>query len=342
MAEERLLARTPDGELMRRAAFGLAVEPAKLLAERVGTVPGAGSCCWSAQATTAATHCGPGLSCAGGSRGDGRAARAGPCARRPGWPRCAGPAAGSRRGRFAVVRAADLVVDGIVGLSATARSGRTPPSWSAEVTAPILAVDLPSGVDPDTGAVDRSRGGRHVTVTFGARKPGHVLPPAPCTRGRRAWSTSACGRNSASPTCTRLDRGGRRRHLAGARPERRQVHPGRDRHRCRLGELSRRGRAGHGRRGARHVRHGPLRRHRGRRRPGAVAGGRRHRIGRRRRPRAGLGGRPRPRHRPGRRDVLCTPCSAADVPVCADADAITLLAKYPDLWDARDPAPRWC
>jgi ADP-dependent NAD(P)H-hydrate dehydratase / NAD(P)H-hydrate epimerase len=28
---------------------------------------------------------------------------------------------------------------------------------------------------------------------------------------------------------------------------------------------------------------------------------------------------------------------AAGVPVCADADAITLLATHPDLWDARDP-----
>jgi hydroxyethylthiazole kinase-like uncharacterized protein yjeF len=28
---------------------------------------------------------------------------------------------------------------------------------------------------------------------------------------------------------------------------------------------------------------------------------------------------------------------AADVPVCADADAITLLAEHPELWDAREP-----
>jgi hydroxyethylthiazole kinase-like uncharacterized protein yjeF len=35
-------------------------------------------------------------------------------------------------------------------------------------------------------------------------------------------------------------------------------------------------------------------------------------------------------------DVLRT-VLAAGVPVCADADAITLLANHPDLWDARDP-----
>jgi hydroxyethylthiazole kinase-like uncharacterized protein yjeF len=28
---------------------------------------------------------------------------------------------------------------------------------------------------------------------------------------------------------------------------------------------------------------------------------------------------------------------SAGVPVCADADAITLLARHPELWDARDP-----
>jgi hydroxyethylthiazole kinase-like uncharacterized protein yjeF len=35
-------------------------------------------------------------------------------------------------------------------------------------------------------------------------------------------------------------------------------------------------------------------------------------------------------------DVLRTVLGAG-VPVCADADAITMLAQHPDLWDARDP-----
>jgi hydroxyethylthiazole kinase-like uncharacterized protein yjeF len=39
---------------------------------------------------------------------------------------------------------------------------------------------------------------------------------------------------------------------------------------------------------------------------------------------------------PAARDVLRT-VLAADVPVCADADAITLLAEHPELWDAREP-----
>jgi len=32
----------------------------------------------------------------------------------------------------------------------------------------------------------------------------------------------------------------------------------------------------------------------------------------------------------------------AGVPVCADADATTLIAHNPELLDARDPDTRWC
>lgn len=72
---------------------------------------------------------------------------------------------------------AELVIDGIVGLS-----GRGPLRVPAEslvrsTRAPILAVDLPSGVDPDTGAVDGPAVSAEVTVTFACRKPAHVLSP---------------------------------------------------------------------------------------------------------------------------------------------------------------------
>ncbi|MDQ2707779.1 MAG: bifunctional ADP-dependent NAD(P)H-hydrate dehydratase/NAD(P)H-hydrate epimerase, partial [Actinomycetota bacterium] len=39
-AEDVLLARTPEGALMRRAAFGLALEALRLLRERTGVVTG--------------------------------------------------------------------------------------------------------------------------------------------------------------------------------------------------------------------------------------------------------------------------------------------------------------
>jgi hydroxyethylthiazole kinase-like uncharacterized protein yjeF len=50
----------------------------------------------------------------------------------------------------------------------------------AGITAPILAVDLPSGVDPNTGAVDGPAVHADVTVTFGARKPVHALNTTHC------------------------------------------------------------------------------------------------------------------------------------------------------------------
>jgi hydroxyethylthiazole kinase-like uncharacterized protein yjeF len=45
---------------------------------------------------------------------------------------------------------------------------------------PVLAVDLPSGVDPDTGAVDGPAVTATATVTFGALKPVHVLAAWRC------------------------------------------------------------------------------------------------------------------------------------------------------------------
>ncbi|HXV91838.1 MAG TPA: NAD(P)H-hydrate dehydratase, partial [Pseudonocardia sp.] len=86
-------------------------------------------------------------------------------------------------GAEAALAGADLVVDGVVGIS-----GRGPlrDPAAALVAAveragvPILAVDLPSGVDPDTGRVEGPAVTATETVTFGARKPVHVLSAARC------------------------------------------------------------------------------------------------------------------------------------------------------------------
>jgi len=82
---------------------------------------------------------------------------------------------------------ADLVVDGVLG---TGSSG-APRGPAAEAIAaangagaPVVAVDIPSGVDGATGAVAGEAVTAVVTVTFQAAKPGHVLAPGSQRAGR--------------------------------------------------------------------------------------------------------------------------------------------------------------
>ncbi|GAA3841836.1 bifunctional ADP-dependent NAD(P)H-hydrate dehydratase/NAD(P)H-hydrate epimerase [Saccharothrix violaceirubra] len=162
-AEER--APVAESVLMRRAAFGTATVALSMLdgRRRVGLLVGAGN-------------------------NGGDALWAGYFLRRRGvrvYAVLLAPERAHRAGLAAFRRAGgrvvdllpevDLVVDGIVGLSG--RGGLRPDAVAhvERVTAPILAVDLPSGLDADTGAAS----GRHVraavTVTFGCLKPVHAL-----------------------------------------------------------------------------------------------------------------------------------------------------------------------
>ncbi len=50
--------------------------------------------------------------------------------------------------------------------------------------APVVAVDLPSGVDPDTGEISGPHVHADVTVTFGSFKPCLLVPPASHVAGR--------------------------------------------------------------------------------------------------------------------------------------------------------------
>jgi hydroxyethylthiazole kinase-like uncharacterized protein yjeF len=75
---------------------------------------------------------------------------------------------------------AHLVLDGIVGLSGRGALRPAAARLVAAVRAPIIAVDSPSGVDPDTGAVDGPAVTATETVTFGAYKPVHLLTPYRC------------------------------------------------------------------------------------------------------------------------------------------------------------------
>jgi hydroxyethylthiazole kinase-like uncharacterized protein yjeF len=82
---------------------------------------------------------------------------------------------------------ADLVLDGLLG---TGSSGAPRGAVAEAVTAagaaeaPVVAVDIPSGVDGATGEVATDAVRAAVTVTFQAVKPGHVLPPGSGHVGR--------------------------------------------------------------------------------------------------------------------------------------------------------------
>ena len=74
--------------------------------------------------------------------------------------------------------ATDLVIDGVVGISG---SGALRPD-AAEVFdsadaagIPVVAVDIPSGIDVHTGAADGPHVRAALTVTFGGLKPVHAL-----------------------------------------------------------------------------------------------------------------------------------------------------------------------
>jgi len=76
---------------------------------------------------------------------------------------------------------ADLVVDGILGIGG--RGGLRPDAarlaaLAGDSRGVVVAVDLPSGVEADSGEVRGAAVRADVTVTFGAHKPGLLIDPA--------------------------------------------------------------------------------------------------------------------------------------------------------------------
>ena len=186
--EAGLLARTPEDALMRRAAFGLAVHARRLLA---GRRPVAGSAV--ALLVGAGNNGGDALWAGVELRRRGVGVRAELLA--PDHAHRTGLAALRRAGgrvldattdvaaATAALTGADLVLDGIVGISG--RGALRPPAVElvaavAAAGVPVLAVDLPSGVDADTGTVDGPAVMASETATFGTLKPVHVLAAARC------------------------------------------------------------------------------------------------------------------------------------------------------------------
>ena len=179
-AEDPLLASLPDGVLMRRAAHGLAGAIMAELRRRTGGVAGRSVC-----------------AVAGSGNNGGDALWAATFLRRRG----AGASAvllnpgNTHPGALAAFRAAggrvvatvpdgtDLVIDGVVGISGTGPLRTDAAAVFAAVESadiPVVAVDIPSGIDVHTGAITGPAVRAVLTVTFGGFKPVHAL--ADCGR----------------------------------------------------------------------------------------------------------------------------------------------------------------
>jgi ADP-dependent NAD(P)H-hydrate dehydratase / NAD(P)H-hydrate epimerase len=180
-AEQALMATLPDGALMQRAATGLARRCAELLADRYGRVYGRRV-----------------LLLVGSGDNGGDALYAGAALARRGAAveaRLLNPDR-AHAGGLAALRAAggrvvdhvpattDLVVDGILGIggrgglradasTVVADASLVPAADGAHP--PVVAVDVPSGIDVDTGNVEGRAVRADVTVTFGVLKPGLLV-----------------------------------------------------------------------------------------------------------------------------------------------------------------------
>ncbi len=77
----------------------------------------------------------------------------------------------------ACVKDADLVVDALFGAGLSRDLDPSLAALLSGIRAPVIAVDMPSGIDGDTGRIRGGSAAAVATVTFCRRKPGHVLMP---------------------------------------------------------------------------------------------------------------------------------------------------------------------
>ncbi|TXS50660.1 NAD(P)H-hydrate dehydratase [Streptomyces sp. uw30] len=178
-AERELMARLPDGTLMQRAAAGLAAACADLLGRvygsRVVLLIGSGDNGGDAlYAGARLARRGAGVSAV--LLSPDRAHAEGLAALRRAGGRPVGIDAAEE-----LLDRADLILDGIVGIGG--KGGLRPEAVpladaAARSRAAVVAVDLPSGVDVDTGEVRGAAMRADLTVTFGTHKPGLLIDPA--------------------------------------------------------------------------------------------------------------------------------------------------------------------
>ena len=204
-AEAPLLAATPAGTLMQRAATGLATVCLRLLGSpygrRVVLLVGSGGNGGDAL-FAGVSLAGRGAQVTAVLLDPDRAHAAGLAALR----RAGGRAVGVDGGEALVARA-DLVLDGILGIGGS--GGLRPAAASlaaaaADGAAITVAVDVPSGVDVDTGAVEGVAFAAMHTVTFGAVKPGLVVGEGRAHAGEVHLVDIGLGPHLPSPSAWRL------------------------------------------------------------------------------------------------------------------------------------------
>ncbi|MFI6713364.1 NAD(P)H-hydrate dehydratase [Nonomuraea sp. NPDC050478] len=208
-AERALMATLPQGTLMLRAATGLAAVCAAMLprvyGSRVVLLVGSGDNGGDAlHAGAVLARRGAGVTAVlAGSRvheaGLAALLAAGGVSRKPG---------GGDDVRRAV-EGADLIVDGLVGIGASGAL-REPYAGLAETAghaaAPVVAVDVPSGVDASTGRVEGGAVRAAVTVTMGALKTGLLVDPGAAHAGRVELIDIGLGPYLPGPDVTALTR----------------------------------------------------------------------------------------------------------------------------------------
>lgn len=184
-AEEAAFRVVPEGALMQRAAQALAVSCARVLTEVRGGVVGSrvlllvgsgnngGDALWAGARLAARGSRVDAVCLADRVHEEGLAALLRAGGRQWRWD--AADAA-----QQAIVGAADLTIDGILGIGGAGGLRPEAADLAAAVAASaavVVAVDIPSGVDADSGEVPGSAFEADITVTFGAVKPGLLLDP---------------------------------------------------------------------------------------------------------------------------------------------------------------------
>ncbi len=173
-AEDAVLAVTPEGAVMQRAATGLAHAVLDLVGRAYGVrvllLVGAGNNGGDA------LYAGALIARRGGAV---EALLLAPDHAHPGGLAALRAAGGRVVGGVEEATTPDVVVDGIVGIGG--RGGLR--EDAARVVAalgevPFVAVDTPSGVDVDTGRLSGPHVRAAVTVTFGTHKVAHLVDPA--------------------------------------------------------------------------------------------------------------------------------------------------------------------